>query len=211
MSSTTALASWKSVLHLNRDRRIFLYSASRSGHQQPSIRADPFRTCSFRRLARVLTPGKPARFTIYTATALALKCWMSAPSASRSLDAVVESAQSWFVDNILDDEIQLFGGPNEALKALDSNLQICGGLPLLVTRSSTMEPNGACPDIFTVMNASCTCLTGLDNNDDAWEFHVKANNGDSNTTSYPTTLAATELLVIDAIQTLYVPESLEKL
>lgn len=135
---------------------------------------------------------------------------MSAASAS---DDLVESVQSWFVDNFLDDETQLFGGPNEVLKALDDSLQVCRGLPALVTRSSTVKTNGACPEIFTAVNGSCTCLSGFDSSDEAWEFRIQATNKDSggNTTSYPVKQATTDTLKIDAIQTLYVPNTLQKL
>ncbi|GMF40751.1 unnamed protein product [Phytophthora fragariaefolia] len=125
-------------------------------------------------------------------------------------DEDVESAQSWFIDNFLDGETQLFGGSNKVLQALNPSLQVCDGLPSLVTRSSTVKPNGACPSVLSNANASCTCLTGFDDIDDAWEFRIRSK-GSGSTISFPTTQAGTDTLEIDAIQTLYVPETLQKL
>ncbi|KAF4318222.1 hypothetical protein BBO99_00000690 [Phytophthora kernoviae] len=136
---------------------------------------------------------------------------MSATSDSGLPDADIEAAQSWFVDNFLDGETQLVGGLPTVLTALDASFHVCGGLPLLMTRSSTVKPNGACPDLFTNVNASCTCLSGIDNSDEAWEFHVQLKGNDSGTTTYPLTLAVTDTLQIDVIQTLYVPDTLQKL
>ncbi|KAG7382398.1 hypothetical protein PHYPSEUDO_004879 [Phytophthora pseudosyringae] len=133
---------------------------------------------------------------------------MSAASAS---DVLVENAQNWFLDNFLEGETQLVGGPNTVLEALESSLQICGGLPSLVTRSSTVEPNGACPEMFTGLNASCTCLSGLDSSDEAWEFRIRTKGSDDNSRAYPATQATTDTLMVDAIQTLYVPHALQKL
>ncbi|KAE9249046.1 hypothetical protein PF004_g3590 [Phytophthora fragariae] len=133
---------------------------------------------------------------------------MSAASNSDLSDEDVESAQSWFVDNFLDGETQLFGGTNNAL---NSSLEVCDGLPSLVTRSSTVKPNGACPAIFTDVNASCTCLSGFGHSDDAWEFRIRVKGNGSSATTFPTTQAATDTLEIDAIQTLYVPDTLQKL
>ncbi|KAE9130568.1 hypothetical protein PF007_g4469 [Phytophthora fragariae] len=133
---------------------------------------------------------------------------MSAASNSDLSDEDVESAQSWFVDNFLDGETQLFGGTNNALNA---SLEVCDGLPSLVTRSSTVKPNGACPAIFTDVNASCTCLSGFGHSDDAWEFRIRVKGNGSSATTFPTTQAATDTLEIDAIQTLYVPDTLQKL
>ncbi|EGZ15619.1 hypothetical protein PHYSODRAFT_260692 [Phytophthora sojae] len=132
----------------------------------------------------------------------------TAASESELSDEDVESAQSWFVDNFLDGETQLFGGSN---KALNSSLQVCDGLPSLVTRSSTVKPNGACPTILTDVNGSCTCLSGFDSSDGAWEFRIRTKGSGNTTTSFPTTQAATGTLEIDAIQTLYVPDTLQKL
>ncbi|RLN95170.1 hypothetical protein BBJ28_00014797 [Nothophytophthora sp. Chile5] len=132
-------------------------------------------------------------------------------SAAEPTEALVETVQSWFVDNFLDGETQLVGGPNTALEALDASYQVCGGLPSLQTRSSSVKPNGACPELFTEMNASCTCLSGLDEAEDTWEFRVRAKPSESSMTVYPWTQATTDALEIDAIQTLYVPNTLQKL
>ncbi|KAG6576552.1 TKL protein kinase [Phytophthora cinnamomi] len=136
---------------------------------------------------------------------------MSAAAESELSDEDVESAQSWLVENFLDGETQLFGGSNRALNAVNSSLQVCGGLPSLVTRSSSVKPNGACPTIFTDVNASCTCLSGFDDGDDAWEFRIRSKRDGANTISFPTTQTAADTLEVDAIQTLYVPDTLQKL
>ncbi|KAG7401474.1 hypothetical protein PHYBOEH_001019 [Phytophthora boehmeriae] len=65
--------------------------------------------------------------------------------------------------------------------------------------------------MLTIVNASCTCLSGIDSSDEKWEFHVRAKRNDSGMTTYPLTLAVTETLEIDVIQTLYVPDTLQKL
>jgi hypothetical protein len=198
-------------------RRTGILHSSRSWSelQLPSILTDPFRIRRFRQLARCWLHERH-RGLFHSLFILPLgwhlpSCWMSEASAPGLSDAIIEGVQSWFVDNFLDGETQLFGGPNNVLKALDSSLQICGGQPSVVTRSSTVQPNGACPDVLTDVNASCTCLTGLDDNDDAWMFRVRSKESDSNATSFPSTQSAADTLAIDAIQTLYVPDTLQKL
>ncbi|POM80287.1 TKL protein kinase, partial [Phytophthora palmivora] len=133
-------------------------------------------------------------------------CWMSAAS-----NVLVENIQSWFVDNFLDGETQLFSGPNEVLMSLDSSQHICGGQPSLVTRSSIVKPNGACPEIFTDINASCTCLTGITTNEETWAFRIQLKRGEFSATSYPATQPVTDILEINTIQTLFVPPTLKTL
>ncbi|KAL3671375.1 hypothetical protein V7S43_003301 [Phytophthora oleae] len=72
-----------------------------------------------------------------------------------------------------------------------------------------VKPNGACPEIFTNMNASCTCLDGVD--DTVWEFRIRLEANENSTTAYSTSQSTSDTLEINAIQTLYVPETLQKL
>ncbi|KAG2814956.1 hypothetical protein PC116_g18765 [Phytophthora cactorum] len=64
--------------------------------------------------------------------------------------------------------------------------------------------------VFTDLNASCTCLSGLDGSD-SWEFRIQTKSSNGNPTSFPATQASMDTLRIDVIQTLDVPDTLQKL
>jgi hypothetical protein len=135
---------------------------------------------------------------------------VAATVAAGANATTTSTLQEWFTDNFLDGETQLVAGVSADRAALGDEFLVCGGLPALQTRSSVLPPNGACPDVFTAVNGSCTCLTGLSSDSEAWTFHVqpKASSGTVNGDALPVTQAATEVLEIDAIRSLWVPPTL---
>lgn len=137
----------------------------------------------------------------------------SLSSSSSSLDTVStaeELAQTWFSDNFDDNETQLAVGVNSVLTAVPAADVVCSGTPSIQRRSVEAGPNGGCPDIFSALNASCSCLTDYaDAAATTWTFVVAKRASDYD--SYPTTLNATGVLYIDAIRTLLVPSTLTTL
>lgn len=132
-------------------------------------------------------------------------------TAAVGADATATSTlQKWFTDNFLDGETQLVAGASADRAALGDEFLVCGGLPALQTRSSARPPNGACPDVFTAVNGSCTCLTGLSSDSEAWAFRVRPKTPNEATSgdALPVAQAVTEVLEIDAIRSLWVSPTL---
>ncbi|RLN20394.1 hypothetical protein BBJ28_00018775 [Nothophytophthora sp. Chile5] len=119
-----------------------------------------------------------------------------------------ELAQEWFTANFADNQTQLAVGVSSALSNLTDSDIICYGVPSLQRRTVETLPNFGCPDIYTAVDASCSCLTPGFNDTDTWEFHVTQRDNES---EYPTTLNATRVLPIDAIRTMVVPSTLKTL
>ncbi|POM66938.1 TKL protein kinase [Phytophthora palmivora] len=119
-----------------------------------------------------------------------------------------ELAQEWFTANFWYNDTQLAVGVDSALQNLSSSDIICSGVPSLQRRSEGVLPNFGCPDIFTAIDASCTCLTTGYNDTEVWEFHVARSSFDS---EYPTTLKTADILLVDTIRTLLVPTTLKTL
>ncbi|GMF51539.1 unnamed protein product [Phytophthora fragariaefolia] len=119
-----------------------------------------------------------------------------------------ELAQEWFSENFWDNVTQLAVGVNSKLNNLSSSDIICNGTPSLQRRSDETLPNFGCPDIFTAIDASCTCLVSGYNDTDTWEFRVAQRDADS---KYPTKLTSSDILYIDAIRTMLVPPTLKTL
>ncbi|EGZ15620.1 hypothetical protein PHYSODRAFT_506773 [Phytophthora sojae] len=91
--------------------------------------------------------------------------------------------------------------------------QVCNGLPALVTRSDSETPNGGCPEELTALNASCTCITGYEETDSSWVFHVTTEswNSTTTTTTRATTQTSSDELAINTIRPIWVSSSLETL
>ncbi|RLN73354.1 hypothetical protein BBJ28_00011893 [Nothophytophthora sp. Chile5] len=133
----------------------------------------------------------------------------SSSSSSATVTTTAETlAQEWFTSNFDDNETQLAVGVNSALNNLTSSQIMCNGVPGLQRLTVETAPNGGCPDVFTAVNASCSCLTSGYTDTDTWEFHVSLRGSDS---AYPTTLTSTDVLPIDSIRTLLVPSNLTTL
>ncbi|KAG6584556.1 TKL protein kinase [Phytophthora cinnamomi] len=81
-------------------------------------------------------------------------------------------------------------------------------MPSLQRRSDETLPNFGCPDIFTAIDASCSCLMSGYNNTDTWEFRVAQRSINS---KYPAKLTSTDVLQVDAIRTMLVPPTLKTL
>ncbi|POM69364.1 TKL protein kinase [Phytophthora palmivora] len=87
---------------------------------------------------------------------------------------------------------------------------MCYGVPSVQRRTDESSPNGGCPEIYTAVNASCSCLTTGYSDTDTWEFHITLRT-DEGSESYPTTLTSSDVLAIDSIRTLIVPSNLTAL
>ncbi|RLN62099.1 hypothetical protein BBP00_00004970, partial [Phytophthora kernoviae] len=107
--------------------------------------------------------------------------------------------QQWFSANLNDNETQLAVGVDSDLKNLSSSDIICNGVPSLQSRSTETLPNFGCPDIFTAVGGSCTCLDVGYNNTDTWEFHVTQRGEDS---EHPKSLCSDDVLPIDTVRTI---------
>lgn len=116
-----------------------------------------------------------------------------------------ELAQDWFTSNFDDGETQLAVGVNSALSNLTSDDIICRGSPSVQRLANEVSPNGGCPDIFSALNGSCTCLSGF-TDADTWEFRV-TKRSEANIT-FPTSWDASDVLPVDSIRTLLVPSTL---
>ncbi|KAG2894745.1 hypothetical protein PC114_g15775 [Phytophthora cactorum] len=119
-----------------------------------------------------------------------------------------ELAQEWFSANFCDNETQLAVGVDSDLKNLSSSDIICNGVPSLQRRSDELLPNFGCPDIFTAIDASCTCLDAGYNDSEVWEFRVTQRRSASD---YPTALTSADILPVDSIRTMLVPSTLKTL
>ncbi|KAG3160118.1 hypothetical protein PI126_g7054 [Phytophthora idaei] len=131
-------------------------------------------------------------------------------SSSTSVTTAETLAQEWFTDNFDDNETQLAVGVNSALKNLTSSDVMCYGFPSVQRRTNEASPNGGCPEIYTAVNASCSCLTTGYSDSDTWEFHVTLRT-DEGSEKYPTTLTSSDVLAVDSIRTLLVPSNLTTL
>ncbi|KAG7392531.1 hypothetical protein PHYPSEUDO_000219 [Phytophthora pseudosyringae] len=150
----------------------------------------------------------PRLLTLWTLSTVARRCTTRAQSSSASTAETL--AQEWFTDNFDDNETQLAVGVNSALNNLTSSDVMCDGVPSVQRRTVEARPNGGCPEIYTAVNASCSCLTTGYSDTDAWEFRV-ALRADEGSESYPTTLASSDVLTIDSVRTLLVPSNLTTL
>ncbi|KAL4101412.1 hypothetical protein PRIC1_005164 [Phytophthora ramorum] len=117
-------------------------------------------------------------------------------------------AQEWFIVNLFDNETHLAFGVDSKLKNLTDSDIICSGMPSLQRRSAELLPNFGCPDIFTAVDASCTCLGDGYTDTDVWEFRVARRTIRS---EYPTALSSADVLPVDAIRTMQVPSTLKTL
>lgn len=157
-----------------------------------------------RRMAISLAAIAP--FAVYVVTGQSSSS--SSSSATSTVSTAEELAQEWFTSNFDDNETQLAVGVNSALNNLSSSEIMCYGVPSVQRRTEEQTPNGGCPDFYTAVGASCSCLTtGYDS--DTWEFLVKVR--DEEDTEYPTTLTSTDVLAVDSIRTLLVPSNVTSL
>ncbi|OWZ20339.1 TKL protein kinase [Phytophthora megakarya] len=131
-------------------------------------------------------------------------------TSSTSSTAAETLAQEWFTDNFDDNETQLAVGVNSALQNLTDSDIMCYGVPSVQRRTDESSPNGGCPDTYTAVNGSCSCLTTGYSDTETWEFHV-ALRTDEGSESYPKSLSSSDVLAIDSIRTLLVPSNLATL
>ncbi|GMF40748.1 unnamed protein product [Phytophthora fragariaefolia] len=136
-----------------------------------------------------------------------------ASSSSSSSSSFSSSLASWFLSNFRNDETQLLVGSRSSISTSDESHQICDGLPALVTRSNSETPNGGCPEEITALNASCTCITGFNETDSSWAFHVTTESWNSTTTTTTRAVMQTssDELAINIIRPIWISSSLETL
>ncbi|KAL7680778.1 putative protein kinase domain, leucine-rich repeat domain superfamily [Plasmopara halstedii] len=120
---------------------------------------------------------------------------------------------SWFHSNFRNNETQLFVSNRDATTLTNASPHLCAGLPALVTRSDSETPNGGCPDELTVLNASCTCITGYDYTASVWTFHITKELWNSTTSAPVRSLiqSSFDKLAIDTIRPIWVPSSVQTL
>ncbi|KAF1334683.1 Tkl protein kinase, partial [Globisporangium splendens] len=165
------------------------------------------------------------RRTLLTACAAAIAlastvstCDASSSSSSSSSAASIDSPLgAWYTGQIGDNETQLMGLAsatlNRLVTAADDGELPCAGRPSI--QSITVLPNGTrwtnhgCPSLFTSLGASCTCLGGYANSSGVWEFKVKKKT--SAAKSPPLTLTASDVLEIDTIASLWIPDTVTTL
>lgn len=108
-----------------------------------------------------------------------------------------------------DGETQLMVGAKGTLVALGDSYQICSGDPALVSRSSTIAPNGGCPDALTAVNTSCTCLSGYEESATNWQFVVDEKSDGADT--FPLSLTSSDVLEVTTIRSFWVSSALHTL
>lgn len=135
----------------------------------------------------------------------------SSSSSSSSVSTAEELSQDWFTSNFDDNATQLAVGIYSELEDVPTTDAICASEPSLQRRTIETAPNGGCPDIFTAVNASCSCLANYASDDGAtWTFRV-SKRSEEDGESYAMTMNATDVLPIDYIRTLLVPSTLTTL
>jgi hypothetical protein len=150
---------------------------------------------------------------------------LSACAAAAALASAVSSSSSssadsplgaWYTEQIGANETQLIGLTSATLQHLvtDDAVELpCAGRPS--TQSITVLPDGSrwtndgCPSLFTSLGASCTCLDGYTNSSGVWEFKVKKKT--SAAKSPPLMLTASDVLEIDTIASLWIPNTVTAL
>lgn len=120
------------------------------------------------------------------ALALALTAAVARASSSTSTSAsgeeIDDQVKAWLENYMEDGETRLF--PNDIKSVWGSTIGssltanwkalpvVCDGKPSVQTKSSTLTANGGCPEVYTNVGVSCTCLEGYDNSTE-WEFYVQ--------------------------------------
>ncbi|KAF1334685.1 Tkl protein kinase, partial [Globisporangium splendens] len=155
-------------------------------------------------------------------TALLLSANMAAAQTDASSAAANTTAASalddrviaWLGNYLEDGETRLFvndvkyiwgitigSGLTGNWKSLPS---VCGGRPSIQTRSTTLTPNGGCPEVYTSAGVSCTCLNGYSNTTE-WEFNIKTRAADVKT--FPLELNAGDVFDINSLMTIILPDN----
>ncbi|KAG7401473.1 hypothetical protein PHYBOEH_001018 [Phytophthora boehmeriae] len=138
-------------------------------------------------------------------------------STSGSGAAIDDQVKAWLENYLADGETRLF--PNDIKSVWGSTIGssltanwkalpvVCDGKPSVQTKSSTLTPNGGCPDVYTDAGVSCTCLEGYDNSTD-WEFYIEPR---QQLTDQPLTLAFGATVGITSIVTIVAPDNVESI
>ncbi|KAF4318221.1 hypothetical protein BBO99_00000691 [Phytophthora kernoviae] len=120
--------------------------------------------------------------------------------------------KAWLENYMEDGETRLF--PNDIKSVWGSTIGssltanwkalpvVCDGQPSVQTKSSTLTPNGGCPDVYTNASVSCTCLEGYDNSTD-WEFYIEPR---QELTDQPLTLEFGATIGVTSIVTIVTPD-----
>lgn len=118
-----------------------------------------------------------------------------------------EALREWYTSNFRENETQLLGLPTNRTTGLPLAYKPCPQMPSLQMRSSVIAAKG-CPVGFDGL--SCVCLTNYarDGKNTFWEFKVRKKTAPN---ALATTLSAENVLEIDSIATIWVPDTLRGL
>lgn len=149
--------------------------------------------------------------SLWTGVAACAAAILVAHANAATIDSEVEA---WLENYLEDGETRLFANDIKTLwvssigSSLSANWKslptVCDGLPSIQTKSSTITPNGGCPDVYTNASVSCTCLYGY-NDSTVWEFRVRQSTG---ITSFPLTQKSTDTLEFSSMVTMVAPSDL---
>lgn len=149
--------------------------------------------------------------SLWTGVAACAAALLLAQTNATTIDSGVEA---WLENYLEDGETRLFANDIKTLwvssigSSLSSNWKalptVCDGLPSIQTKSSSITPNGGCPDVYTNASVSCTCLYGY-NDSTVWEFRVRESTG---MTSFPLTQNSTDTLEFSSMVTMVAPSDL---
>ncbi|KAG2852456.1 hypothetical protein PC113_g15011 [Phytophthora cactorum] len=146
--------------------------------------------------------------------ALALVVVRAAGSTSDSVEEIDDQVKAWLENYMEDGETRLF--PNDIKSVWGSTIGssltanwkalpvVCDGKPSVQTKSSTLTPNGGCPDVYTNVGVSCTCLEGYANSTE-WEFYIQSR---TELTDQPLTLEFGATLGLTSLVTIVAPDDL---
>uniref|UniRef100_K3WH60 Uncharacterized protein n=1 Tax=Globisporangium ultimum (strain ATCC 200006 / CBS 805.95 / DAOM BR144) TaxID=431595 RepID=K3WH60_GLOUD len=138
----------------------------------------------------------------------------AASNTTTTASALDDRVIAWLGNYLEDGETRLFvndvkyiwgitigSGLTGNWKSLPS---VCGGRPSIQTRSTTLTPNGGCPEVYTSAGVSCTCLNGYSNTTE-WEFNIKTRAAD--VTTFPLELNAGDVFDINSLMTIILPDN----
>jgi hypothetical protein len=135
-------------------------------------------------------------------------------SSSGSGEEIDDQVKAWLENYLGDGETRLF--PNDIKSVWGSTIGssltanwkalpvVCDGQPSVQTKSSTLTPNGGCPDVYTNASVSCTCLEGYDNATE-WEFYIQPR---QELAAQPLTLEFGATMGLTSLVTIVAPDDL---
>ncbi|KAG7382397.1 hypothetical protein PHYPSEUDO_004878 [Phytophthora pseudosyringae] len=158
-----------------------------------------------------VTPRMLATLALALAVARASAASSSSASGGGEID---DQVKAWLENYMEDGETRLF--PNDIKSVWGSTIGssltanwkalpvVCAGKPSVQTKSSSLTPNGGCPDVYTNVGVSCTCLEGYADSTE-WEFYIQPR---TQLTDQPLTLEFGATLGLTSLVTIVAPDDL---